>query len=407
MPLYTYKALNSAGKPEKGTLQAASEKEAHGLLRDRKMYPLDIRTAGKSRLGALAGFKLQGRASLNPKELAYFTRQLHVLLQATIPYDTALAMMQQESGNEMLRSAMEDVRARVVEGAYLADALAAHPRMFPVMLTNIVRAGEASGTLTTVLSRMAEYFENINRLRSKLTSAMIYPMFMGVFSTSVVVFMVTYIIPRITRLFDNFGAKLPLPTRILIALSNLVVNWWWLLLMIIGLGAWGTTLFLRTEKGRWAFDRTELRIPLWRSLRQKMLMQRLAQTLGTMLKSGVELKEALLVSKEVLENRVYLEAMDRVIFDVQNRGMTFAAALRRTGLFPEDLCQMVTIGEETATLDQMLENVSNRLHQEVSASMDSATALFEPVLILLVGAVVGFIVISILLPMLQLNQLVG
>ncbi|MDH4248297.1 MAG: type II secretion system F family protein, partial [Deltaproteobacteria bacterium] len=341
MPLYTYKALNSAGKPEKGTLQAASEKEAHGLLRDRKMYPLDIRTAGKSRLGALAGFKLQGRASLNPKELAYFTRQLHVLLQATIPYDTALAMMQQESGNEMLRSTLEDVRARVVEGAYLADALAAHPRMFPVMLTNIVRAGEASGTLTTVLSRMAEYFENINRLRSKLTSAMIYPMFMGVFSTSVVVFMVTYIIPRITRLFDNFGAKLPLPTRILIALSNLVVNWWWLLLMIIGLGAWGTTLFLRTEKGRWAFDRTELRIPLWRSLRQKMLMQRLAQTLGTMLKSGVELKEALLVSKEVLENRVYLEAMDRVIFDVQNRGMTFAAALRRTGLFPEDLCQMV------------------------------------------------------------------
>ena len=200
---------------------------------------------------------------------------------------------------------------------------------------------------------------------------------------------------------------MPLPTRILITASEIVTNYWWLLLLLILLGAWGVSRFLGTPRGQWWRDSMELKIPFWKDLKRKMILQRFSQTVATMLNSGVELNYALQVSAGVLENKIYLEAMERVIFDVQNKGLPLAAALRQAGTFPEDLCQMTAIGEETATLEKMLDNVANRLTAEISATVDSASSLLEPVMILLMGGVIGFIVFSILLPMLQLNQLVG
>lgn len=407
MALYSYRGLDTAGRSQKGTLQAVSEKEVQAVLRERQVYPLSIKRTQPFRLTLRNPVRLGREPRLSYKDLAAFTRQLSTLLKAAIPYDAALGMVQQEAGNDDLKSVLADVRGRVVEGSYLADAMGAYPRFFPPLVVNMIRSGETSGTLVMVLERLADYYDTLGRLRSKVTSALIYPSFMVVFSTSVVIFMVTYIIPKISRLFENFGAVLPLPTRILIATSELLINWWWALLLGVAAAVWGLTWFLRTERGALAKDRLELAVPLWRVLRRKMILQRLAQTLSTMLHSGVELKEALNVSREVMENRIYLRAMDRVMFDVQNRGLPLAVAMRRAGVFPEDLCQMVAVGEETASLDAMLENVANRLSYEVTATMDGATALFEPVMILLMGAVVGFIVVSILLPMLQLNQLVG
>ncbi|MCH9044799.1 MAG: type II secretion system F family protein [SAR324 cluster bacterium] len=407
MPLYTYRALDAGGRQEKGSLNAASEKEALAVLRGRSIYPLQLRSTQPFSLSLKNWVRLGRNPRISNKELAGFTRQLATLLEATIPYDTALRMVQAESSNASLQAVLTDVRARVVEGAYLADALAAHPHFFPSMLQNMVRSGENSGKLVIILGRLASYYENMNRLRTKIASALVYPAFMLVFSAAVVTFMVTYIIPKISRLFSSFGGVLPLPTRILIATSHVVVNYWWLIL-ILALGAgWGLVWFLRTEFGRGLKDRIELTLPIWGEFLRKLLMQRLTETLATMLHSGVELNHALTVSKEVMQNRVYLKAMENVIVDIQNKGMQLSAAMRRTGLFPEDICQMIAIGEETATLNPMLENVAARLSNEVTATMDSATALFEPVMILLMGAVVGFIVISILLPMLQLNQLVG
>lgn len=407
MPLFTYRALNAAGQTEKGTLQAVSEKEVQAVLRDRAFYPLAIRRSRPLRLSLQGWLRFGREPGLSAKELAAFTRQLSILLQATVPYDAALGMIQQESSSAALRTALADVRGRVVEGAYLADALGAYPHLFPALVVNMVRSGEASGTLVMILGRLADYFETVHRLRTRVASALIYPAFMLVFSTAVVGFMVTYIVPKITRLFENFDTALPVPTRVLIAISEVVTNQWWAILLGMVAAGWGLAWFLRREQGRALRDRVELSLPLWRDLRRKLILQRLAQTLGTMLRSGVELKEALGVTREVLENRVYLRAMERVIFDVQNRGLPLAVAMRRAGVFPEDLCQMVAIGEETASLDAMLENVANRLSYEVTSTMDAATALFEPVMILIMGAVVGFIVVSILLPMLQLNQLVG
>jgi len=229
---------------------------------------------------------------------------------------------------------------------------------------------------------------------------------MSAFGFSVVVFMVTFIIPRITRLFESFHAALPLPTRVLIGISDLVTGYWWLLLPLVGALVYAARRYLATERGRLWWDRMELKLPLIGPFRRKVILQRFTETLSTLLKSGVELKSALTVSTEVMENRLYLRAMESVIFDVQNKGLPFSVALRRATLFPEDICQMVAIGEETATLSGMLETVANRLALEVTATLEAATALFEPVLILAMGLVIGFIVISILLPLLQLNTLV-
>jgi type II secretory pathway component PulF len=404
--LYSYRAVTTAGKTERGTLQAASETDARSDLRERGLYPLDIRTSQAVRLNWAKILRLGRGPRLTVQQLAVFTRQLATLLQATIPYDTAIGLILQETSDLEFKSMLADVRGRVVEGAYLADALANYPGYFPAMVVNMIRAGETSGTLVAVLQRLADYYDNVSRLRTKITAALVYPAFMTVFGFTVVIFMVTFIIPRISRLFESFGAALPLPTRILIASSNLITGYWWLLLILLGGAGYGAGRYLKTEKGQLLKDRAELATPVLRGFRRKVILQRFTQTLATLLKSGVELKTALTVATEVMENRLYLQAMDHVIFDVQNKGLPFSVALRRVSGFPEDLCQMVAIGEETATLDSMLETVANRLSQEVSATLDAATSLFEPVLILAMGAVVGFIVISVLLPLLQLNQLV-
>jgi type II secretory pathway component PulF len=407
VPIFTYRALDAGGKPTRGTVNAASEGEALATLRGRQVYPLHLRPAQPFGESLKRLFRFGRQARISPRELATFTRQLSTLLGASIPYDAALRMVQAETSSPVLQGVLADVRERVVEGSYLADALATHDRFFPAMVVNMVRSGEGSGTLVVILQRLSSYYENVARLRNKIASALVYPTFMLLFSMAVVSFMVTYIVPKITRLFDNFGGVLPLPTRILIGLSDIVVGYWWLLLIGLVAAGWGFAWAFRTDFGRGLVERLELSLPVWSTFRRKLILQRLAETLATMLRSGVELNHALRVSSEVMENRIYLRAMDEVIFDIQNRGSQLAAAMRRTGLFPEDLCQMIAIGEETATLDAMLENVATRLSHEVASTMDSATALFEPVMILVMGMLVGFIVISILLPMLQLNQLVG
>lgn len=407
MALFSYRALNARGQAERGTLDAASENEAKSILQGRSVFPLEVRPSKTIGFDLRSFLNLGRGPRISVQELAGFTRQFATLLEATIPYDTALEMILRQTSHLGFKSVLADVRGKVVEGAYLADAFRAYPLVFPPMVVNMVRAGETSGTLTLVMNRLGDYYENVSRLRAKMFSAMVYPAFMMVFGSGVVLFMLTYIIPKISALFDNFGVTLPLPTRILIAASAVITQYWWAILIALVAFGWGTARFLKTERGKALRDRVELKVPLWRVLHRKMMLERFTQTLSTMIKSGVELKDALVVSSQVMENRVFVAAMGRVIFDVQNRGLPLAAAMRREDLFPEDLCQMVAIGEETASLDAMLDNIAARLSREVVAISDAATAMLEPVMILVMGAGVAFIVISILLPMLQMNQLVG
>ena len=403
--MYSYRALSTDGKPQKGTLNAASETEAKAILKGRNVFPIDVRLSQSFRFDFAKWGALPRRTSFSPRVLANFTRQFGTLLHATIPYDVALGMIIQQSGDQKIKTVLSDIRGRVQEGMLLADALAQHPDHFSNLVVSMVRSGESSGSLGLVMMRLSDHFDNVARLRGRVGAALVYPAFMGAFGLAVVIFMVTFIIPRITMLMTNFGAQLPLPTRILIAFSDAITGYWWLILLVGGgLFVW-LMKFLRTAKGRMLRDRAELKLPVWKTLRRKLILQRFTQTLATLLQSRVELKAALVISSEVMDNGVYRLGMAEVIDDVQNRGIPFAVALGRTGLVPDDICQMIDIGEKTANMETMLENVADRLSQEVTTTLEAATALFEPVMILVMGSIIGFMVISILLPLLQMNQL--
>lgn len=409
MTLYSYRAIGAGGTAERGNINAASEAEAMAILRGRQVYPIEVRPSQSLALRfGLAGMPLLPRRRLlSAQRMAAFCRQFATLLDATIPYDMALRMIIDQTTDLSFKSLLSDVRQRVQEGTYLADAFAVHDDRIPPIVINMVRSGEASGTLGTIMFRLADHYDQVNKLQNRVTSAMVYPLFMMLFSLAVVVFMITFIIPKVTVLFENFDTQLPLPTRILIAMNDVLTGYWWLLLPAMLALALGGLHAMRTRRGALLRDRLELRIPLWRSLRRKLILQRFTESLATLLNAGVELKSALGIARDVVDNAVYLDALDRVIFEVQNRGMSLSVALRRTGLFPEDIAQMISIGEETATLPQMLEHVGTRLSQELTATLDAATALVEPVMILVMGVIVGLIVSSVLLPMLQLNQLLG
>ena len=402
MPLYQYQAFDQAGDLRKGSEDAVSESDLRQRLRSQQLYPKEIRVSRNTSRSFLPK-----RGTNYKRALTLFTRQFEVLMDATIPYDKALQLIIEQTEDVGFKEILAEVRARVVEGGSLADALQLYPKIFPEMYVSMIRSGENSGNLGTILKRLADYYETQERLRGRLKSAMIYPAFMLVFSLLVVVFMVTYIVPKITQIFASKGTLLPLPTRILMGLSDFMVNSWYLVLIGLVILIFGFSAFLRSEFGKKVLQQLQLKAPLIGPLMQKVLIARFCQTLGTLLGSGVDLKTALEISRHVVVNQLLIEQLNKMIIEVNNKGIPLSAAMGRTGYFPDYVQHVVAIGEEAARVDELLERVANRMQEEVSRLLEDLTALLQPTMIVLMGGIVGFIALSVLLPMLNMNQLLG
>ena len=402
MPLYQYQAFDQAGVLRKGSEDAVSESDLRQRLRSQQLYPKEIRVSRNTSRSFLPK-----RGTNYKRALTLFTRQFEVLMDATIPYDKALQLIIEQTEDVGFKEILAEVRARVVEGGSLADALQLYPKIFPEMYVSMIRSGENSGNLGTILKRLADYYETQERLRGRLKSAMIYPAFMLVFSLLVVVFMVTYIVPKITQIFASKGTLLPLPTRILMGLSDFMVNSWYLVLIGLIILIFGFSAFLRSEFGKKVLQQLQLKAPLIGPLMQKVLIARFCQTLGTLLGSGVDLKTALEISRHVVVNQLLMEQLNKMIIEVNNKGIPLSAAMGRTGYFPDYVQHVVAIGEEAARVDELLERVANRMQEEVSRLLEGLTALLQPTMIVLMGGIVGFIALSVLLPMLNMNQLLG
>ena len=402
MPLYQYQAFDKAGVLRKGSEDAVSESDLRQRLRSQQLYPKEIRVSRNTSRSFLPK-----RGTNYKRALTLFTRQFEVLMDATIPYDKALQLIIEQTEDVGFKEILAEVRARVVEGGSLADALQLYPKIFPEMYVSMIRSGENSGNLGTILKRLADYYETQERLRGRLKSAMIYPAFMLVFSLLVVVFMVTYIVPKITQIFASKGTLLPLPTRILMGLSDFMVNSWYLVLIGLVILIFGFSAFLRSEFGKKVLQQLQLKAPLIGPLMQKVLIARFCQTLGTLLGSGVDLKTALEISRHVVVNQLLIEQLNKMIIEVNNKGIPLSAAMGRTGYFPDYVQHVVAIGEEAARVDELLERVANRMQEEVSRLLEGLTALLQPTMIVLMGGIVGFIALSVLLPMLNMNQLLG
>ena len=411
MPIFHYQAFDATGALHKGTQDAANESEVRQLLRSKELFPKEIRTSRFTRKSNKAktseGFKLPEFAKRRnyAKSLMLFTRQLEVLLDATIPYDKAFQLIIPQTEDHSFQSILSEIRGRLLEGESLANSMEKHPEAFPAMYISMVRSGENGGNLGMIMKRLADYYERQDRLRSQIRSAMIYPAFMTVFGFAVVVFMVTNIVPKITRIFESRDAALPLPTRLLIGLSELLSGNLLVLAVVVMLMILSGTIFLRSPSGRRFSDWTELKLPMFNRIWIKILVARYCQTLGTLLKSGVDLKTSLEIAKHVVVNRRFISALDKMIIDVNNKGVPLSAAMGKLEYFPEYVRHVVAIGEEAARVDELLEKVADRMQEEIQSLVEALTALLQPALILLMGGIVGFIALAVLLPMLSMNQL--
>ena len=411
MPIFHYQAFDATGALHKGTQDAANESEVRQLLRSKDLFPKEIRTSRFTRKSNKSktseGFKLPEFAKRRnyAKSLMLFTRQLEVLLDATIPYDKAFQLIIPQTEDHSFQSILSDIRGRLLEGESLANSMEKHPEAFPAMYISMVRSGENAGNLGMIMKRLADYYERQDRLRSQIRSAMIYPAFMTVFGFAVVVFMVTNIVPKITRIFESRDAALPLPTRLLIGLSELLSGNLLLLAVVVLLMILSGMIFMRSPSGRRFRDWIELKLPMFNRIWIKILVARYCQTLGTLLKSGVDLKTSLEIAKHVVVNRRFISALEKMIIDVNNKGVPLSAAMGKLEYFPEYVRHVVAIGEEAARVDELLEKVADRMQEEIQSLVEALTALLQPALILLMGGIVGFIALAVLLPMLSMNQL--
>ncbi len=416
MAVFEYKARTATGKGESGIVDADSAKAARAKLRKAGVFPTDLSEETGAR-GAKGAVKGKGRAlevdvkklfggRVSTQDLAIMTRQLATLLGAGISMIEALTALSEQVENETLKLAISTIKEKVNEGSGLAQAMRAYPKIFNDLYCNMIAAGEASGALDIVLKRLSDFLEAQVQLNNKLLAAMVYPIIMLVVGLGVVGFLMGFVVPKITKIFTDMKVALPLITTILIAISNFIASWWWALLIVIGGSVYLWSRWKKTPAGKAKWDAFSLKIPVFGKLLRLVAVARFARTLSTLLASGVSLIQALIIVRAIVANTVIQAAIEDTRISVQE-GESIAEPLKRSKQFPPIMTHMIAIGEKTGELESMLEKVADAYEAEVRTRIDLMTALLEPMMIVVMGVIVGFIALSILLPMLRMNTVVG
>ena len=404
MPVYTYSALNERGKVTKGVINADSPRAARGKLRQAGLFATDIlETAEAEAHGGgrnLSSLSLLQR--VRPQDLTVMTRQFATLMAANLTVVEALTALIEQTDSRPLQKTLIQVRESINEGNSLAAALQQHPRVFSSLFVNMARAGETSGTLSVVMLWLADLTERQLDTRNQITAKMYYPLFMLIIGGLVLLALLTYVVPTVTMIFGHMSATLPLPTRILIAVSDFLKAYWW----IIALAAFGMILavqrYRRTARGARRFDLWKIRAPLVGKLALRMAMSRFTRTLGMLLHSDIPLLDSLEIARAVVDNTVLSDAIRRVQEEIRE-GATIAAPLQASGYFPPLVSHMVSVGEKTGRLEEMLLRVADNYDNEVRSSVEGLTSLVEPVIIVLMAVVVFGIMLAVLLPIFELN----
>ena len=405
MPVFSYRAADRAGRTIDGVMEAHDPQGVIERLHREEYFPVRVERAdGRPRLGGLS-LGLGSSPRVPARDLLTFTQQLSTLLDAGIPLDRALAILADLSVSARLRQIVQDVGQSVRTGSTLADALSRHhPRPFSRLYINTVRAGEKGGVLEAALRRLAEHLEQTRELREALTSAMIYPALLLSVGVGAVIFLMTFVLPRFAGIFSDLHQDLPLPTRVLLAVSHGLTSYWWVLALLVLTALLSWQLLTRSEAGRLAVDRWLLGLPMLGDLLRKIEAGRFARTLGTLLRSGVPLLGALGVAREVAGNRVLAVALGAVQ-EGAKRGDGLARPMADSGAFPALAIHMVRVGEETGRIEDMLDRVATSYEAEIRVAVRRFIALLEPIIILGLGLVVLGIVLSILLAILSINDL--
>ncbi len=423
MPVYEYKGIDAKGKEVSGIVDADSARTARTRLRKQGTFPTEVKeqrggtprkVAGKSETTQSSSGKglnveidfSKSFQIITKSDVAIMTSQLSTLVGASIPMVEALAALLEQVEKQALKVVLADIKDRVNEGSSLAKALGAHPKVFDDLYVNMVAAGEQSGALDKVLDRLTEHTESMLELRSKVTTALIYPALMAFIGVGLLTVIMLVVVPKVRKLFDSFGEGLPLMTKILLETSQFFMDWWWLISMVGAVFLWGWRRWVKTEKGRARWDRLLLEIPLMGGILRTIAVSRFCRTLSTLLASGVPILTALDIVKKVVGNVVLTDAIEKAAESIRE-GQSVAQPLRQSGEFPPLVTHMIAIGERTGDLEPMLEKVAAAYDTAVSRALATFTSLLEPLLIVIMGGTIGLTALALLLPMMQMSKFAG
>jgi general secretion pathway protein F len=403
MGAFQYVAVDAGGKELKGVLEGDTAKHVRQLLRERQLLPVEVAEVESKEDRASHPMRLRGRG-ISTLDLALITRQLATLVRAGLPLDETLQAVSEQTDKPRIKSIMLGVRAKVLEGHTMASGLEDFPAAFPAVYRATVSAGEQAGQLDSVLERLADYTESRHGLRQKISQAMIYPIVLTFLALSIVIFMLTAIVPKVVKIFENTGQELPILTRALIGLSEFLVDWWWGVLAGVVAIVFGVRAILRGEDARRRFHRLLLRMPVIGRVVRGLNTARFTRTLSILTSSGVPVLECLQVSASVVSNVPMREAVQEASVRVRE-GAAIGRSLGQSKLFPPMSIHLISSGESSGELDSMLDRAANHQESEMDSLLGTMLGILEPALIVLMGLMVLAIVMAILLPIFQLNQL--
>lgn len=405
MPQFRYEVKKGPDERLSGTLEAESQRAAVARLRDMGYFPLEVEQV-EEKPGTRRALVKQVLQRIRLKDRNTFFRQLANLTESGMMLTRALRTIERQSENPQLAAVVARIREDVQKGGTLADAMAEHGKLFPPLYLSLVRAGETGGMLDDVLWRIVTFGEQEEALRGKAVSAMIYPIFLSMVSSISVFILVSFVFPKFTGIFKEFNAELPWPTVLVMGVCDFMGTWWWAVLLVIGGVAWGLVRWFRTEPGRRRWDTAILRVPVVRALVAKYEMAKFARTFGTLLDNGVPILTTLEITADTLGNRVIQDEVRRLHGGVMAGGAV-SEGLEGCAHFPPLVVNMFAVGEESGRIGAVANRIADAYDIEVERAVKAVTALFEPLLIVIMGVIIGFLVIAMLLPMLTLSSAIG
>lgn len=397
--LFQYKAVDTNGRIIESTVEAKSEDEAVKLLRTRDLNIINLKQMEiKSKdIGEISLFA----EKVKTPDIMVFCRQLSTMLNAGLPLDRGLGILVEQTTNKILKSATANVLNQIKQGVPFSKGMRSFPNVFPELLVNMVESGELTGKLDEVLGRMAIHYQKENRINSKVKGALIYPAVLACITIVAVIIMLVFVMPMFTSVFEQGGTELPLPTRILLGFSDSLIAYWWAYISVIAILIISIHMYGKTDDGKRVFAAMNFRIPIAKGSIKMIVTARFTRTLSTLLASGVPIVRSLESAAETTSNILIVDDM-KVVIEGIKKGISLASLLRKISAFPPMMVSMISVGEETGDLDGMLEKTADFYDEELEAAMSRLVSLLEPVMILIMGGTIGFIVIAMLLPMFDL-----
>jgi type IV pilus assembly protein PilC len=403
MPTYRYEAKSSAGAVTEGLLTAASLAAASQQLRNRGQYILHLAPADRPKGRKKVNFEVHFGPSA--KDIRNFTNQLAVMIRAGISIRAAIEGIADQCTNPKFKKMLDQMRQDVEGGKQFSEALSRYPKSFSVLYINMVKASELSGGFSRMLDRIADYLTQQIETRGMVIGALIYPGIIGTMAVFTTVFMLTFVLPRFVVLFKGKEYALPLPTKILLAISSFTCHYWYFLVAAVVAAVWAAVIFIRTDSGRYWFDRGKLTVPLFKKMFRALYISRSLHTMGQLINAGVPMLDTISITADVSGNTLYRNLW-RAVYSAVKQGKKIALPLQRSTLLPRAVVQMIHAGEESGKLGEVLDEVSDFYSKELKAVIKAVTAMIEPMMIVVMGGIVGFIAMSIMLPIFKLSTLV-